>query len=99
MHRQKCEVFHSHLLAITVNGAKVGTQWLPITTTPRQRRTSSTTSVSSSTRSTSRRTRSSSPSRDALHGWLAERDLIVDGEALSDADVRQAKLMREALRK
>src|SRR4051794_31699165 len=35
----------------------------------------------------------------ALHGWLAERDLIPDGDTLSDADVRQAKLMREALRK
>src|SRR3954447_19185500 len=35
----------------------------------------------------------------ALHGWLAERNLIPDGDTLSDADVRQAKLMREALRK
>src|SRR3954447_20063271 len=35
----------------------------------------------------------------ALHGWLAERDLIPDGDTLSDADVRQVRLMREALRK
>ena len=34
-----------------------------------------------------------------LSEWLVERDLLPAGEKLTDADVRQAKLMREALRK
>jgi predicted RNA-binding Zn ribbon-like protein len=37
---------------------------------------------------------------DALSGWLRERGLLPDGDAaLSDADVRQAQSLREALRK
>jgi predicted RNA-binding Zn ribbon-like protein len=36
----------------------------------------------------------------ATAAWLAERDLLPNaGDALTDADVRQARLMREALRK
>src|SRR4051794_21431432 len=36
----------------------------------------------------------------ATAAWLAERDLLPAGDdALTDADVRQARLMREALRK
>jgi predicted RNA-binding Zn ribbon-like protein len=36
----------------------------------------------------------------ALSAWLQDRDLLADGDtALSDADVRQARSLREALRK
>src|SRR4051794_31786265 len=35
----------------------------------------------------------------ATSGWFAERGLLPDGEQLTDADVRQARQMREALRK
>jgi predicted RNA-binding Zn ribbon-like protein len=35
----------------------------------------------------------------ALHAWLAERDLIDERAELTDADVRQALEVREALRK
>ena len=35
----------------------------------------------------------------ALRDWLAERDLIDDRAELTDADVRQAQAVREALRK
>jgi predicted RNA-binding Zn ribbon-like protein len=34
-----------------------------------------------------------------LAAWFAERDMLGDAESLSDADVRQAHSMREALRK
>jgi predicted RNA-binding Zn ribbon-like protein len=36
---------------------------------------------------------------DALRDWLAERDLIDDRTELTEADVRQAHAVREALRK
>src|SRR3954462_7982566 len=36
---------------------------------------------------------------DALRDWLAERDLIDDRAELTDADVRHAHAVREALRK
>ena len=36
---------------------------------------------------------------DSLRTWLAERDLIDDRSELTDADVRQAHAVREALRK
>jgi predicted RNA-binding Zn ribbon-like protein len=36
---------------------------------------------------------------EALRAWLAERELIDDRAQLSDADVRQARAVREALRK
>jgi predicted RNA-binding Zn ribbon-like protein len=35
----------------------------------------------------------------ATAAWFAERGLLPDGEQLTDADVRQAREMREALRK
>ena len=35
----------------------------------------------------------------ALHDWLAERGLLGTGESLSEADLRQAIAVREALRK
>jgi predicted RNA-binding Zn ribbon-like protein len=35
----------------------------------------------------------------ATAAWFAERELLPDGEELTDADVRQAREMREALRK
>jgi predicted RNA-binding Zn ribbon-like protein len=35
----------------------------------------------------------------ATAGWFAERGLLPDGEELTEADVRQAREMREALRK
>lgn len=35
----------------------------------------------------------------ALAGWLSERGLLTDDEPLTEADVRQAQSMREALRK
>jgi predicted RNA-binding Zn ribbon-like protein len=35
----------------------------------------------------------------AAAGWFAERDLLPAGEQLSESDVRQAREMREALRK
>ena len=36
---------------------------------------------------------------DATAAWFRERDLLPEGEELTDADVRQAREMREALRK
>src|SRR5690349_20098970 len=36
---------------------------------------------------------------EATAAWFAERDLLPPGERLTDADVRQAREMREALRK
>src|SRR4051794_9274473 len=39
------------------------------------------------------------PDPPATAAWLAERGLLPEGERLTDADVRQAREMREALRK
>jgi predicted RNA-binding Zn ribbon-like protein len=36
---------------------------------------------------------------EALAAWLSERDLLTGGEPLTDADLRQALSVREALRK